>query len=161
MLALANAQAVSDHSDLLFFSLHAPSTAHQQFAYASACSIYLTAMALTRGLSPRYITIACCALALMVLFYSRHTLTFLPALPGVSTTSPGLPSHITTKWIKPLNPSIIGLVFYGRRDRVQILNCYLEVGEECLGSLRHPMLTFVTAKSGAQRRLARRGALCA
>lgn len=46
-----------------------------------------------------------------------------PPIPG------GAPVYPTSadKFVKPENVTIVGLVFYGRRNRVEMLRCYLEV----------------------------------
>lgn len=84
----------------------------------------------------------CIVMALLFLIYTFASISGagkpLPAVavqkPHSSTTptavvdAPKTPvEHTTTTFMPPAGTKIHGLVFYGRWDRVQILDCYLKV----------------------------------
>jgi hypothetical protein len=50
------------------------------------------------------------------------------ALSGMKGSHIGDPSSQTLReWRKPAGMKVIGLVFYGRKDFVEVLDCYLQV----------------------------------
>lgn len=55
---------------------------------------------------------------------SDNSVTATSTLITSSTQASSAPSDL----VKPAHTPIVGLVFFGRRDRVEILNCYLQVG---------------------------------
>lgn len=78
------------------------------------------------------LTLLCIAVfGLLVVLISSNRLLQWRSQDFQTTISPDAPSttcSITGEdvWAKPNNTRVIGLVFFGRRDRVQILNCYLQ-----------------------------------
>lgn len=88
-------------------------------------------------LPPRWIAGLCLIVLLtsLVVFYrssssiSSESISFpfshAPALKPYVAHSPAF-QHVENGLIKPEHTPVIGLIFYGRRDRVEILQCYLE-----------------------------------
>ncbi len=58
------------------------------------------------------------------------------------------------EFVKPKGVKIVGLVFYGRRNRVEMLRCYLEVITDPQHHFIATHTNLNTAQSGRQRRLA-------
>ena len=58
------------------------------------------------------------------------------------------------EFVKPKDVTIIGLVFYGRKNRVEMLRCYLEVSasvpynKACVRSNVHPSAILSTTAAG-------------
>lgn len=56
---------------------------------------------------------------------SEKSTSFLPTVTSVNRPTP-VPPTAQVPWSKPANQRVLGLIFYGRRKRVEILKCYLE-----------------------------------
>ena len=78
-----------------------------------------------------------------------------PSIPNLDTQNGHLNSEPLeigniVQWQKPAGMKVIGLVFYGRRQFVSILDCYLKVHHSKRGSW--PTLTLVPAEKSGQER---------
>lgn len=81
----------------------------------------------------------------------------LPKVTGTSLPSEPTPSHL----VKPDGLKVIALVFFGRKDRVEIMRCFLEVRRKAVLEtlLRCFRADSLLAQYGRPRRLARRSSL--
>jgi len=74
------------------------------------------------------------AVALFLLFFLSLTSHLRPSRPEhlefpVSLATSFAESPAAPRFVKPANLTVVGLVFYGRKSRVEMLRCYLEVGK--------------------------------
>lgn len=118
---------------------------------------------------PWVLVVACLSLSTLI-FLTISTI-FTPFHPGkalfpqisshhkIPITS--LPHAPSVEFNKPADIKIIGLVFFGRKSRVEIMRCFLEVGLSIVTMKAYPSAVsdHPTAQYGKPGRLARRGTL--
>lgn len=102
----------------------------------------------------RWIIIVSCLSLLALIFFtlpitSTSALKDVVPLPLGSSNNEPLPTSLPhapslAGFVKPEGVKIVGLVFYGRKSRVEIMRCYLEVRETTmvLTNGARPLLTF-------------------
>ena len=81
------------------------------------------------GLGKFAMQAGCIVMTLLFLIYTFASISGFgkPHLASTSADTPKTPAEDTTSFTPPAGTKIHGLVFYGRWDRVQILDCYLKV----------------------------------
>lgn len=92
----------------------------------------------------RWVIIA--ALFTVVLLLFTATSHYRPLTPPPPGYSPQSASH-APQFTKPKDIPIIGLIFFGRKSRVEILRCYVEVRSTLRARIGRGKLTF-PAQSG-------------